>query len=139
MKEIQLLHEADITPTQARIDIVSIIKKAKKPIDSASIVEQMQKKSPETNRATVFRTINMLTAKGILRKCEFEEGKSRYELSSLPHHHHIVCTNCGALQDIEGCGIAEVEERLAKQFNFKINSHRLEFFGLCKKCQKILV
>lgn len=135
MKEKQLLEHAGIKSTEARIEVLKIIKNAKKPIDSASIIEEMEKKSPETNRVTIFRVINLFAEEGIINKCEFEEGKARYELSSLPHHHHIVCSNCGKIEDIEGCEISEVEAQLEKRFNFKINSHRLEFFGHCKKCK----
>ena len=135
MKAKQLLEQDGVNITESRVDVVDIVSKSKKPIDSATIVEMMQKKSPQTNRATIFRAIQLLSEKGVLTKCEFEEGKLRYELSSLPHHHHIVCTTCGKVEDVEGCEISDVEGDLAKRYGFTIRSHKLEFFGQCKKCR----
>lgn len=134
MRDSQVLEEHGVKPTPAREKIFKLIREAKKPVDANQIMQSLAKHD-EINRVTVFRTLSLFVKKQLVLPCEFAEGKTRYELAFLPHHHHIVCTTCGAVQDIEGCEISEVEAQLSRKFNFQINAHRLEFFGLCKKCR----
>ena len=83
--------------------------------------------------------INLLVKKKIIDKVEFNEGKYRYEIASLPHHHHLVCTSCGNVNDIESDSlhseIDKISKIVNKNFNFKIEEHKVEFFGKCKTCK----
>jgi Fur family ferric uptake transcriptional regulator len=121
--------------TPARLAILDAFHKTSKPLDADTIFEMLDKKGVKTDRVTVYRTLNTLTDFSVLRKVEFGEGKFRYELASLPHHHHLICTSCGKVEDIKECGMGEVEEKLQKRTSFVIKQHNAEFFGLCAKCQ----
>ncbi len=131
-----LLKESSLAVTPARIALLEVLQKEKKPVDVQTLIEALQNENIEVNRVTVFRIINAFVEKGIVHKLEFSEGKARYELSSLPHHHHAVCTNCGKVQDIEDCEVEKIEKKVSENLSFSIQSHRLEFFGLCKNCSK---
>jgi Fur family ferric uptake transcriptional regulator len=102
------------------------------------------KNYPGIGLATVYRTLNLLTQMGLIRKFNFGDGRSRYELttkSEKGHHHHLVCTQCGRIIDYndfmekEVKFIKELEAELADKHKFKINSHQIYFYGLCDKCQ----
>jgi len=67
---------------------------------------------------------------------EFGEGKYRYEFKTNHHHHHLVCTSCGRVQDVEANVVEKLENEIQKNKNFKVQSHSMEFFGLCSACQK---
>lgn len=131
-----LLKESSLAVTPARVALLEVLQKEKKPVDVQTIIDSLEKKQIEVNRVTVFRIINAFVEKGIVHKLEFSEGKARYELSSLPHHHHAICTNCGKVQDIEDCEVEKNEKKVSDNLSFTIQSHRLEFFGLCKSCSK---
>lgn len=130
-----MLEKHHIKNTPGRIAILEILQKAKKPVDIQFIIEELDKKQASIDRATVFRIINVFTEQGIVHKLEFSEGKARYELTSLPHHHHVICVNCGIVKDIEDCDVDDLEKKISKNLEFEIQTHRLEFFGLCKKCK----
>ena len=68
---------------------------------------------------------------------EFDEGKARYELTSLPHHHHAICTKCRKVEDIKECNIREVKKNAENNLSFKIEFHRIELFGKCHECRSI--
>ncbi|HEY5913602.1 MAG TPA: Fur family transcriptional regulator [Verrucomicrobiae bacterium] len=88
--------------------------------------------------ATVYRALHVLERVGMVKRYDLGDGIARFEL--LPegddgHHHHLVCTRCAGVVEIEGCSVDEVEQRLAAQNGFKAVTHRLEFFGICPACQ----
>jgi Fur family ferric uptake transcriptional regulator len=87
-----------------------------------------------TNKVTVYRIMDYLYQNGIVDKMEFGEGKYRYEIKKN-HHHHLICTNCGKIEEVEGDFLKKLEEEIYKTKRFKVKNHSLEFFGLCKDCQ----
>lgn len=125
--------------TLARTSILDILKKIKRPIDVGEIVKRLKILKIKVDRVTVFRNINLLANKKLINKVEFNEGKYRYEIASLPHHHHLVCTKCGYINDIESDSlhkeISKISNTVKKIYNFKIEEHKVEFFGKCKNCK----
>lgn len=135
MKTKQILDSANIRTTPARQAILDILQRQKKPVDVVFLLEELEKRSISVNRATVFRIMNLFTQEGLTHQIELGEGKYRYELTTRPHHHHVVCTKCGAVSDIEDCDTHMIEKKIQTQLSFHIQTHRLEFFGLCAACQ----
>ena len=129
-----LLKENNLKITEVRLAILNLLSQSKSPIDAKTLYDLLQKLNIRTDRATVYRTISAFLKAGVIRQIDFSEGKARYELSSLPHHHHLVCDSCGTIDEL----ILE-EERLIEEArektDFKIENHSLEFFGLCAACQ----
>ena len=63
---------------------------------------------------------------------------SRYELvheDELHRHHHLICTKCGKVIEVEGDLLENLEAKIEKQYNFKINDHSVKFFGICENCK----
>lgn len=88
------------------------------------------------DQATVYRSLTSLEDAGILRRVEFGDGSSRYELSARDdsHHHHLICTGCKRIEIIDDPDIEEID-RFAKKRGFSDISHTLEFFGTCPQCR----
>lgn len=128
------LKSAGVKKTPARLAVIKYLKKVKSPVDVEKIMEEVNKEN-EINKATIYRILDLYTKKGIVDKVEFGEGKYRYELQDK-HHHHLVCTNCGRVEDVEVEKITEIESRIKDKKGFLIKSHSLEFFGLCRNCQR---
>jgi Fur family ferric uptake transcriptional regulator len=82
--------------------------------------------------------MKLLESMGLVKRFDFGDGAARFELLSdeaHAHHHHLVCTRCTAVVEIEECFTSEIEQRIAAQNGFKAVTHRLEFFGICPRCQ----
>ncbi len=130
------LNEADLRATPARIAVMKLLESAATPVDIQMIKDYLDDKNIKADPATVFRIMNMFTDKGITRQISFNEGKFRYELANREDHHHLICENCGKIEDISDCNIVSLQKDIEKKKHFKVTSHALEFYGLCKSCQK---
>lgn len=115
---------------------MELLEKTETPIDVATITDYLKKNEIKADQATVFRIINMFTQKGLTKQIQLNEGKFRYELTSKPDHHHLICQKCGTIEDISDCAVGDLEKDIEKKKNFKIVSHSLEFYGMCKDCQQ---
>lgn len=96
-------------------------------------------KAPEIGLATVYRTLELLSELHIVEKLNFGDGVARYDLrndSNHHHHHHLICVQCGAVDEIKDDWLEPLEVRLAQEFQFKVLDHRLDFQGVCYRCQK---
>lgn len=85
-------------------------------------------------RATVFRTLKLLVDEGVVCRVLLEDGKLHYRLSRTAHHHHLVCTHCGAIEDFTNCDVDEVITELSRKTGYQIESHWLELYGRCSTC-----
>lgn len=95
-------------------------------------------KAPEIGLATVYRTLELLTELKIVDKINFGDGVSRYDLrkEGADHfHHHLVCIECGSVNEIQEDLLGDVERIVERDWHFKIKDHRLTFHGICKRCQ----
>lgn len=129
------LHGMGLRATPARLALVNLLEEADKPLDVASMIEFLQKKNIKADPATVFRIVNMFVGKGLIRQIQFNEGKFRYELAARGNHHHFICENCGAIEDIADCNIETLERTLQSKKGLLVKRHSLEFFGFCRACQ----
>ena len=90
------------------------------------------------NLATVYRAMHLMEEMKMIKRFDFGDGVARFELvgeGDDGHHHHLVCTKCSGVVEIDECFPAEIEKRIAAQNRFKAVSHKLEFFGICPACQ----
>lgn len=85
---------------------------------------------------TVYRTLELLAAMGLARRIHSCNGCQGYTLASHGHHHHLVCHNCGATLEFQGCDLAPLLQRVTAETGFRIDSHLLELSGLCAACQQ---
>ena len=123
--------------TSGRRAVVDTMKMAIAPM---SVTELQNAVGPEVPLSSLYRIISDLVDAKIFIKLEFAEGFARFELDEelAAHHHHLVCNTCGAVTDLE---LGELEtmldgtaSSLRRQTGFLVQSHRLDFFGICGRC-----
>jgi Fur family ferric uptake transcriptional regulator len=86
--------------------------------------------------ATVYRTMKLLGESGLAHARNFGDGQTRYEAAVGRHHHdHLICTNCGAIVEFENDRIEAMQDAVARRHGFRVISHKMELYGLCKNCQ----
>lgn len=96
-------------------------------------------KAPEIGLATVYRTLELLSDLHVVEKMNFGDGVARYDLrndSNNHHHHHLICVQCGSVDEIFEDWLGPLEQRLEKEFNFSVVDHRLDFQGICHRCNE---
>ncbi|MGH2632363.1 MAG: Fur family transcriptional regulator [Tepidiformaceae bacterium] len=98
-------------------------------------VEELCAELPDVGRATVFRTVRLLVDTEVLCRVVIEDGTVRYQLSDGEHHHHLVCSCCGSLQDFADPAMDRLIEANAEARQFALAGHAIELYGVCAACQ----
>lgn len=123
--------------TQVRQAIITYLVKTKKPNSALELQAILEIKLGKIHKTTIYRELEFLLKQEIITEIYFADGKKRYEITGLPHHHHLVCNNCERVEDIyPDIDLERFETKVARKKSFTILHHSLEFFGLCSACSK---
>lgn len=125
-----------LTP-QRRAVLDVIIDNEGKHLTTEEIYDIVKANCPEIGLATVYRTLQLLEKMGVVYKMNFDDGCNRYELIhnyENHQHHHLICVNCGNVEEVEDDLLGTLEENIEKKYKFKITNHSVKFFGYCSKC-----
>jgi Fur family ferric uptake transcriptional regulator len=98
-------------------------------------VDDVLHKTRRVGRATVFRTMKILLDLNIVCRVLLDDGALHYRLSTRGHHHHLVCRDCGRVEDFTKCDVNTLVQELAKATNYEIEAHWLEVYGRCQSCR----
>lgn len=139
-KTKEQLHDSGfkLTP-QREATLLVLLENEKDHLSAEEIYLLTKKKNPDIGLATVYRTLEILTELKIVDKVSFNDGLARYDLrkAGAKHfHHHLLCLECGSIQEIEEDLLIDVEKVVEQQFGFQVSDHRLTFHGICAACQK---
>lgn len=130
---MQIVITSKIKKTPARNAIAQFLSDSQSPVAVDQIIEYLRSQNLNTNKVTVYRNIDSMLENGLINRLEFGEGKYRYEIVKK-HHHHLICTTCGKIEDVEGEYLKDLENQIEVKKGFQVKSHSLEFFGICRDC-----
>jgi Fur family ferric uptake transcriptional regulator len=99
--------------------------------------EELAAAAPGVGRATVFRTLRLMLELGTVCQVVLDDGAVHYRLTSGGHHHHISCSECGAVVDFAACDIDDLLLELSRRTGYAIEAHRLEVYGRCAACRAL--
>jgi Fur family ferric uptake transcriptional regulator len=134
---IAKLRQRDYKLTPQRKAVLKVMAHSQNHLTPAEIHDRVKQEYPGIGLVTVYRTIEILAGLGVICKVNPEGNSRSYFIRMTPgHHHHLICSECGAVIDFTGRHLGELEQRLRRETGFKIEGHLLEFFGLCPDCQK---
>ena len=129
------LREAGHKLTNARLTVLNVLENNDGHLTSTEVLDQVDKIDSSIGRASVFRTLDLLTSLSIIRPTYMNSSMTpTYVLMPDGHHHHIVCTNCNRIIEFENCGLGAIAAELEERLHVKLTGHLLEFYGLCDKC-----
>jgi len=131
---IRKLTEQGYRLTPQRIMIVSAIEDSDGHISAEEIYAQVVTKYPHVNISTVYRTLELLKQLGLVTETDFGEGRVRYHPAGKGHHHHLVCTDCGTVIDLDESLLSSLESMLLREYKFIADLKHLAIFGRCVKC-----
>ena len=122
--------------TAPRAAILEILRQHPHPLTTREILAALPKSGCDL--ATIYRSMHLLEKMGMVKRFDFGDGAARFELIAAGHdghHHHLICTQCSEVVEIQECFPDEIQRRIAAANGFKAVTHKLEFFGLCPDCQ----
>lgn len=123
--------------TRGRTLVLQALLRSKKPKNALELHADITAQQSKINPVTVYRELSFFAEKGIAHMVHLNDGIRRYEIApSRGHRHHVVCTSCKAVEDVEmGChGLHAMERTISAKKNFIVQGHALEFYGLCSRC-----
>lgn len=104
--------------------------------DADEIYHSLRKKAVSVSRATVYRTIDVLVKNNMVRKLDVGIGPNKFEHKmGIKHHDHIICMQCGKIEEFVVNQIEKLQKKVAEEYGFKLGRHNLQLFGICKDCQ----
>lgn len=86
------------------------------------------------SRATLFRALDLFIELGVVERLDLPNGEHAYVPCAPAHHHHVVCSRCGRTAEVDDAGLTGAVREVERQSGFRIDTHRLELFGLCRHC-----
>lgn len=100
-----------------------------------ALLQWAAQRYPALNLATVYRTLDLLVAHGLVAQTDLGSGVSYFELVGESPHHHLVCERCGAVSDLDAELLAPLTQRLLDTYGFHANLRHVALFGTCRACQ----
>jgi Fur family ferric uptake transcriptional regulator len=122
--------------TAPRRAILEALRRHPHPLSSQEIFAALPR--GHCDLATVYRSMRLLEEMKMVKRFAFGDGVDRFELLAEGddgHHHHLVCTRCAAVVEIQDCFGRGMEQKIADRNGYKAVTHKLEFFGICPRCQ----
>jgi Fur family ferric uptake transcriptional regulator len=123
--------------TGPRQAILEILRSRAHPMSNKEIFAALP--AGQCDLATVYRSLHLLESMGMVKRFDLGDGVARFELlgeGDDGHHHHLVCTRCAQVVEIEECFMPRLEREIAARNGYQAVTHKLEFFGICPDCQE---
>ena len=126
-----LLRDAGLRVTRQRQAIARVLLRAADHPDAEQVLARARDEDPSVSQATAYRTLAILTDKGLLRSHSFDGGVARFELSDRPHHDHLIDVETGEIKEFVSDKIECLQREIARDYGYEIVAHRLELY--CRK------
>jgi Fur family ferric uptake transcriptional regulator len=129
------LQAAGYRLTAPRRAVIQVLESDNGHLSPAEVLRRGQRIHPKLSRATVYRTLEVLTSMGLMRPLFLGERGSQVTCVEGGHH-HLLCLSCGSTIHFDDCLVQQMEELIAARLGFDIKSHLLEFYGICRDCRE---
>jgi Fur family ferric uptake transcriptional regulator len=127
------LKKAGYKITEPRRAVIEVLETNSDHLSHQQILDEARKLAPKLGRATVYRTLDLLVELKLIRPLYLGDATQRF-IDATGNHHHLVCSDCGAIFEFDYCTVDQLAHELSEKYNFQIHNHLLEFQGLCDTC-----
>jgi len=130
------LRDRNLPVTSQRLAIAQLLLSSPAHLSADEVAARLAEQGPVVGLATVYRTLDLLVASGLVVERDFGEGFKRFEPArDLPHHYHLTCTICGSVTEFLDERVGEIIRTNAKVRGFVPSRHRLLIHGTCRTCR----
>jgi Fur family transcriptional regulator, ferric uptake regulator len=133
----QQLREAGLKITVPRKKILELLAQpSARHLSADDIYKALLDSGEDIGLATVYRVLAQFEAANLVKRQNFEEDYSVFELNQGPHHDHLVCMECSKVDEFMDKIIETRQQKVAENAGYKMTDHRLIIYGICSKCNK---
>jgi Fur family ferric uptake transcriptional regulator len=130
------LKSVGLKATLPRLKILDIFRRSDlRHLSAEDVYRALIGEEVDIGLATVYRVLTQFEQAGILSRSQFDGGKAIFELNDGDHHDHMVCTHCGKVVEFTNPEIEALQHKVADENGFKIESHAMVLYGVCKDCK----
>lgn len=120
--------------TAPRLKVLDIFQRSSaRHLTAEDVYKALLSESVDIGLATVYRVLTQFEQAGILARSHFETGKAVFELNEGSHHDHLVCLDCGRVEEFFDAKIEERQRRVAQDRGFELQDHALSLYGHCTR------
>jgi Fur family transcriptional regulator, ferric uptake regulator len=135
------LRASGLKATLPRLKIMEIFQqhhhdagaKSRRHMSAEDVYKLLIKEDSDIGLATVYRVLQQFADAGLLKRHHFDEGKAVFELDEGTHHDHLVCLDCGRVEEFFDAEIEQRQKLVAEQRGFKLQEHSLALYASCTK------
>ena len=134
MTNIDELKSTGLKATVPRLKILEVFQRsADRYMTAEDVYRVLLQERSDVGLATVYRVLAQFEQASILSRSHFEGGKAVYELNEGQHHDHLVCLDCGKVEEFYDAEIEKRQHAVAKAKGFTITDHALSLYATCTK------
>src|SRR5512145_1238592 len=136
MSTVQSLKDIGLKATLPRRKVLELFENSKvRHLSAEDVYRSLMAEGIDIGLATVYRVLTQFEQAGLLSRQHFETGKAVFELNQGGHHDHLVCLQCGRVEEFYDAEIEKRQERVASERGFTIHEHSLYLYVDCTKAQ----
>ena len=122
--------------TRQRVVVAEALAAAKRALSAQELYLRIQADHPTLGRATVYRALEAQVQDGMASRFERDGHVSAYIACDAEHHHHLVCTKCQRVEDLDETAVAPLLASVGRRHDFQVDHAALDFYGLCRTCRR---
>jgi Fur family transcriptional regulator, ferric uptake regulator len=130
----ELLREAGLRVTNQRISVLDTLTERDDAVTAQDLYLEFRRQGESIGLSTVYRTLTSLVDAGLLDTFQ-RGGEQAFRACSPKHHHHLVCTTCNQVTELEAGLVEEWVGKVAETYDFAVTSHKADIYGTCTACQ----
>jgi Fur family transcriptional regulator, ferric uptake regulator len=125
--------------TGPRRAIIETVFSTEKHFTAEELLRWSRRRDNAVSRATVYRTLPLLTESGLVREMDFGKEQKYYDpnYAEHPHHNHIICLDCGKIVEFDSRKIEQLEDEIGCRLGFAVKAHRLQITATCEEFRKL--
>lgn len=133
-----ILRELNLKVTPKRLAMLDILSRELTYLSPEEVWNRLKERFATIGLPTVYRNLEELSSGGVIVKVIHPDRKLYYFFcGNKEHHHHFVCTSCRKVDDLNFCGMDDIEREVTKTLNGTVSSHIMQVFGICGKCSAV--
>ncbi len=138
-KFLDFLARRHLRLTGPRRAIIETVFGTEKHFTADELLHWARRRDKSVSRATVYRTLPLLTESGLVREMDFGKDHKFYDpnYAGRPHHNHIICQDCGKIVEFESQKIAQLEQEISRRLGFQVQTHRLQITATCEQFRRL--
>lgn len=129
----QALRAAGLRVTRQRMAVLELLRERSEALSAQEVYLEFRSGGESIGLSTVYRALMSLEEAGLLDTLQ-REGEQAFRYCSPKHHHHLICTECNEVRELEAALVEEWVEKVSQTHAFDVTGHRADIYGRCSRC-----